>query len=459
MLSRQSETSRISLFVLDQLLLAAAFAAAVALRHDLIDSGAIPGAEACARMYLVAAPLIAIALWACGLYRAAQEPVWPRLTASFEPLWGGLAAMTMLGLTRVLLYPVNDTRPIRYIFLGTAVLALMLSRLLVSRGGRQIAGNGTGSERLLVFGMSRRMLRLLATLQRGPHASMRLVGVAADVVPTDLAPRLDLDDALALLEQGSVDQVLVEAETLDQGVLQQILAIADREGISVHITSTMFPSTNLVPTWQRVGGVPLLGFVAAELPLGARAVKRSFDMAVAAALLILLALPMLAIALAVRLSSPGRAFFVQQRVGARGQVFRMLKYRTMTADAEAGTGPVMAVADDPRCTRLGALLRRTNLDELPQLVNVLLGHMSLVGPRPERPEFIRSFKERIPRYAHKHWVKPGITGWAQIHGLRGSDTSLPDRIDHDLYYIEHWSLALDVRILVRTVFYGYLNAA
>ncbi len=459
MLSRQSETSRISLFVLDQLLLAAAFAAAVALRYDLIAAGTIPGVAACARMYLVAAPLIAISLWAFGLYRAGQEPVWPRLTASVEPLWGGLATMAVLGLTRVLLYPDQDMRPVRYLFLGTAVLALVLSRLLVSRGGRTIHGDGMGSERLLVFGMSRRVLRLLAALQRGPHAPMHLIGVAADVVPTDLGPRLDLKEALELLNQGSVDQVLVEAETLQHDLLQEILAIADREGISVHITSTMFPATNLVPTWQRVGGVPLLGFVTAELPLGALAVKRCFDMAVASALLLLMALPMLAIALAVRLTSAGGALFVQERVGAHGKVFRMLKFRTMAADAEAGTGPVMAITDDPRCTRLGALLRRTNLDELPQLVNVLLGHMSLVGPRPERPEFIRSFKERIPRYAHKHWVKPGITGWAQIHGLRGADTSLTERIDHDLFYIEHWSLALDVRILIRTVFYGYLNAA
>jgi len=458
MLSRQSESSRISLFLLDQLLLAGAFAGAVACRMDLVGQGGFPDLERCARLYLVAAPIMAIALWACGLYRSGQEPLWPRLTTTLEPLWGGLAAMAVFGLTRVLLYPAHDMRPVRYLFLGTSVVALMLSRLLVSRSSRRFA-ESDGSERLLVFGMSRRVLKLLATFQRGPHPAVKLVGVTADDAPADLGPRLPLADALALLEQGSVDQVLVEAETLEHGLLQQILEIADREGISVHITSAMFPATNLVPAWQRVGGVPLLGFVAAELPLGARAVKRGFDVAVAGLLLALAAVPMALIALAVRLSSPGPALFVQQRVGARGRVFPMLKFRTMAPDAEAGTGPVFAVTNDPRCTRLGALLRRTNLDELPQLVNVLAGHMSLVGPRPERPEFMRSFKERIPRYAHKHWVKPGITGWAQIHGLRGADTSLGERVDHDLYYIENWSLALDIRILVRTLFYGYLNAA
>jgi exopolysaccharide biosynthesis polyprenyl glycosylphosphotransferase len=342
--------------------------------------------------------------------------------------------------------------------MGTAVIGLWLSRTLVSRAGRRLGENGAEPARLLVFGMSRRVLKLLATFQRAPHLRVKLAGIAADEVPADLGPRLELAEALGLVEQGRVDLVLVEAETLERGLVQDILTAADREGISVHITSAMFPSTNLVPTWERVDGVPLLGFVTAELPLGARAVKRGFDLVVASVLLAVLALPLALIALLVRLSSPGPALFVQERVGTHGRVFPMVKFRTMRPNAEAVSGPVFAVADDPRCTRLGTLLRRTNLDELPQLFNVLLGHMSLVGPRPERPEFIRNFKERIPRYAHKHWVKPGITGWAQIHGLRGAGTSLQERIDHDLYYIENWSLLLDIRILVRTVFYGYLNA-
>jgi exopolysaccharide biosynthesis polyprenyl glycosylphosphotransferase len=252
--------------------------------------------------------------------------------------------------------------------------------------------------------------------------------------------------------------VLVEAEAVGAAQLEQILARADVEGISVHVTSAIFPATNLVPTWERIGGVPLLGFVSAELPLGARLVKRCFDVVVSAALIVLGALPMALIALLIRAGSRGPALYRQQRVGARGREFTMLKFRTMRPDAEAG-GPAFAVANDPRCTPLGQWLRRRNLDELPQLFNVLLGHMSLVGPRPERPEFVTGFKRSIERYAHKHWVKPGITGWAQIHGLRGANTDLQNRIDHDLYYIENWSLLLDIRILVRTVFDGYLNAA
>jgi lipopolysaccharide/colanic/teichoic acid biosynthesis glycosyltransferase len=147
--------------------------------------------------------------------------------------------------------------------------------------------------------------------------------------------------------------------------------------------------------------------------------------------------------------------FRQERVGLDGRPFQMLKFRTMRVDAEAD-GPRFAQEGDPRVTRLGALLRRTSLDELPQLLNVLKGDMSLVGPRPERPVFIDQFRRRIPRYQLRHMVKAGMTGWAQIHGLRGN-TSIEKRVEYDLYYIEHWSLLLDLKILARTVAFGFLS--
>ena len=184
----------------------------------------------------------------------------------------------------------------------------------------------------------------------------------------------------------------------------------------------------------------------------ARILKRALDLAVAATLLLLLLPLMLAVALLVVLESPGPALFVQRRVGERGRVFPMLKFRSMRADAEVGTGPVFAKPDDPRCTRLGRLLRHTNVDELPQLLNVLAGHLSLVGPRPERPEFVALFERTVPGYADRHVVRPGITGLAQIRGLRGAHTSLLARLALDLDYIERWSLGLDLRILARTAF-------
>jgi exopolysaccharide biosynthesis polyprenyl glycosylphosphotransferase len=162
---------------------------------------------------------------------------------------------------------------------------------------------------------------------------------------------------------------------------------------------------------------------------------------------------LIALALGVKFTSPGPVFYRQKRMGLDGRVFTMYKFRSMRIDAEQKTGPVWAQEGDPRRTRLGAFMRSTSLDELPQLLNVLRGEMSLVGPRPERPEFIGDFRKNIPGYMLRHKMKAGITGWAQINGWRGN-TSLEKRIEHDLFYIENWSLALDFKIMFLTVFKG-----
>ena len=149
-----------------------------------------------------------------------------------------------------------------------------------------------------------------------------------------------------------------------------------------------------------------------------------------------------------------QAFFVQERMGLDARPFPMIKFRSMRLDAEAHTGAVWAQRDDPRRTRFGQFLRRSNLDELPQLINVLLGHMSIVGPRPERPEFVAEFQRLIPRYMERHREKAGITGWAQANGLRGN-TSIEERTKYDLYYVENWSLLLDFKIMLKTLLAGF----
>jgi exopolysaccharide biosynthesis polyprenyl glycosylphosphotransferase len=178
-------------------------------------------------------------------------------------------------------------------------------------------------------------------------------------------------------------------------------------------------------------------------------VKRGFDLCFSAVGLVLLSPLFLALALWVKLDSPGPVFYAQERVGMNGRRFRMLKFRTMRVGSDAG-GPQWTTKDDPRRTRGGSLLRRLSLDELPQLWNVFLGEMSLVGPRPEQPAFVEQFRGSIPRYMLRHHMKAGITGWAQVNGLRG-DTPLERRIEYDLYYIQHWSLFFDIRILARTI--------
>ena len=177
---------------------------------------------------------------------------------------------------------------------------------------------------------------------------------------------------------------------------------------------------------------------------------------IAMAGLIVLSPLFLVFSILIKLSSPGPVFYRQQRMSLDGGVFTMLKFRTMREDAEAKTGPVWASRDDPRRTRVGALLRRTSLDELPQLINILRGEMSFVGPRPERPVFVDQFRDKVPRYMLRHKVKCGLTGSAQVNGWRGN-TSIEKRIEYDIFYIENWSLAFDLKIIWRTIWAGLLN--
>lgn len=180
------------------------------------------------------------------------------------------------------------------------------------------------------------------------------------------------------------------------------------------------------------------------------AVKRALDVGASLLVLVLLAPLLLLLALLIKLDSPGPVLFLQERIGRDGLPFTLLKFRTMPVDAEAETGPVWATRCDPRPTRVGRIMRHYSLDELPQLVNVLRGEMSIVGPRPERPYFVEQFRHSIPGYMARHHVRAGITGWAQVNGLRGN-TSIEERTRYDLYYVECWSLRFDLIIMLRTV--------
>jgi exopolysaccharide biosynthesis polyprenyl glycosylphosphotransferase len=181
--------------------------------------------------------------------------------------------------------------------------------------------------------------------------------------------------------------------------------------------------------------------------------KRAIDVAISATALIVFSIPFAIIAALIKYTSKGPVFYKQERMGLDGKAFQVYKFRSMYQGAEDETGPVWARDNDPRCTPVGRWLRRLDLDELPQLWNVLRGDMSIVGPRPERPYFVEQFKHRIPQYMLRHKVKAGITGWAQVNGWRGN-TSLEKRIEYDLYYIENWSVSLDIKIMCLTVLRG-----
>jgi Undecaprenyl-phosphate glucose phosphotransferase len=226
--------------------------------------------------------------------------------------------------------------------------------------------------------------------------------------------------------------------------------------VAIHLLPDVYGLASMRGGIEEFEGVPIIHLRESPLYGWNRVLKRGMDLVIGGLALAALSPLFAVVALAVRLSSPGPLLLRQERMGLDGRAFSMLKFRTMRADAEAESGPVWATPDDARRTRVGAVLRRFSLDELPQLVNVLRGDMSLVGPRPERPVFVESFRRRIPGYMLRHKVKAGMTGWAQINGWRGN-TSLEKRIEYDLYYIERWSIGFDLTILVKTLWRGFTN--
>ncbi len=265
-------------------------------------------------------------------------------------------------------------------------------------------------------------------------------------------------DIEQILAARPVDQVFVALPLEAHRKMLRILQTVSRECVEVKLVPDILQYATLKASLEDVDGTPVINLSQVPLQGWSSLVKRAMDLALSLVALACL-LPLFPpIALLIWLGDRGPIFYRQERMGLDGKSFLILKFRSMRVNAESSTGPVWAVKDDPRRTRVGRFLRRWSLDELPQLWNVLKGEMSLIGPRPERPAFVQEFKHKIPQYMLRHRVKSGITGWAQVHGWRGN-TSVKKRIQYDLYYIENWSLKLDMKILWMTVRKGIRHNA
>jgi len=264
------------------------------------------------------------------------------------------------------------------------------------------------------------------------------------------------DEIRHFLQTHHVDQVWIALPLRDVDVLSTLMERLERFVVDVRFTPDERGAELMQGSLVSVAGLPMVNLSVAPIE-GHNVILKELEDRILASVFLLIASPvMLMIALAIRLTSNGPVLFKQERLGWGGNPIQMYKFRTMPVGVESDTGPVWNKAEDNRATPLGAFLRRTSLDELPQLINVLRGEMSLVGPRPERPIFVEKFKHEVPGYMQKHRVKAGITGWAQINGWRGN-TDLNQRIEHDLYYIRNWSLLFDLKIILLTVFRGFVN--
>jgi len=327
----------------------------------------------------------------------------------------------------------------------------LLVLALTSRLGRR------APLRFLLVGRTPAGARVARALMRGagvPHEAVGLVagpGESPSAQDGDPLPVLGGHGEIGrLVERERIDRVIVALPLGAQEALVEILRQCRPRDVDVECVPDVLSLLPRPGRFDEIDGVPLVSL--REVPLAGwnGVLKRGLDLLVTWPLLLILAPGMLALAAAIKLDSRGPVFFLQERVGRDRRVFRMMKFRSMHVDAESGTGPVWARAVDRRRTRVGRLMRTWSLDELPQLINVLRGEMSLVGPRPERPYFVARFEELVPGYFERHAVKSGITGWAQVNGLRGN-VPIEERTRFDLQYIQNWSLGFDLRILVLTL--------
>ncbi len=341
---------------------------------------------------------------------------------------------------------------------GTTFVCVMALRLLHREVWESLHKAGVGRVRVLIVGAGQAGQDLVARISRRPRLGYVIVGLVDDTPGLARARGVPIVGRPAelgrLVDDLAVDEVFIALPEASRLQILDLVNQCQREGLSIRIFPDVFQLITADVQITALDGLPLLGVRDVVLRGWRLTVKRMFDLAVSALALTVLSPLLMALALLVKLESRGPAFFVQERMGLDGRSFPMLKLRSMRAGAEDATGAVWAARDDPRRTRIGRFMREHNLDELPQLINVLVGHMSIVGPRPERPEFVAEFRRAMPRYMERHREKGGITGWAQINGLRGN-TSIEERTKYDLYYIENWSLLLDLKIMLKTLVAGF----
>jgi Undecaprenyl-phosphate glucose phosphotransferase len=354
------------------------------------------------------------------------------------------------------------SQPVWVIFLVLNVALTFASRELMREILERRWRAGIGLKRVLIAGAGD-LGRLIADkILEHRELGYQIVGFVDDRASGDHLgyrglPLLGtLDEAAEITAREAIDHLYVALPPEQHLKMLDILESTSREMVDVKVVPDLLQVIALRARLEDLDGVPVINVNDVPLQGVNSAIKRLIDIAISGAALLALAIPFGIISLIVRLTSRGPVFYRQERMGLDGKSFSIVKFRSMHNDAERETGPVWTKPDDPRVTRVGRFLRRSNLDELPQLWNVLTGEMSIVGPRPERPHFVAQFKHKIPQYMLRHKVKAGLTGWAQVNGWRGN-TALEKRIEYDLYYIENWSVRLDLKIMWLTLVKGFFH--
>jgi Undecaprenyl-phosphate glucose phosphotransferase len=462
MLKRYQHTVGYVFRLVDALVVVAAWLASYWVRFIIAPIAVTKGMPAFAT-YAALAPLIAV-LW-LGVLTFMRVYESRRMLSRAHEIQlllqaHGMALLLFIALT----YFSEEYKFSRLVMLYFAAIgggALVAFRLVLRDVLRSLRARGFNLRHVLAVGEGPALEGMLLRLDQFPELGLRVAGVITQ--SGDRARSIcgkpvlgSFGDVTELIRDTRVDEVLIALPPAQTHELERLLDLLKDETLDIRMVPDVHRYITLGCETEDFDGVPVVRINDSPMSgLGAIS-KRGTDFALSAFGLVALAPVLLLIALLVKVTSHGPILYAQERMGLDGRSFRMLKFRSMRTDAEANTGAVWAQAKDDRRTAFGTFLRKTSLDELPQLYNVLCGDMSLVGPRPERPVFVSRFRKEIPHYMLRHKVRAGITGWAQINGWRGN-TSLDRRIECDLFYIKNWSYGLDLKILVLTLWKGFIN--
>ena len=373
-----------------------------------------------------------------------------------------LCTFVLFGLRRFVSHLSYFSTKMILAFFAANIILLEAERISIRIFLRSLRTNGYNQKHVLLIGYSRAAEGFIDRVSVNPEWGYHVQGILDDHRPAGFAykkvqvlgPTNHLEDFLA---SNTLDEIAITLSIKEYSNLEQIVAACEKSGVH---TKFIPDYNNIIPTipyMEDLQGLPVIHI--RHVPLTGvfnATMKRIVDLAGALFGLIVFSPLMLVTALLIKITSPGPVLFSQERIGLHNRPFKMYKFRSMEVQDPGRERSQWTTPHDPRVTPVGRFIRKTSIDEMPQFFNVLIGDMSLVGPRPERPLFVEKFKEEIPRYMIKHQVRPGLTGWGQVNGYRG-DTSITKRIEHDLYYIENWSLGFDFKIMFLTVFKGFIN--